>query len=1352
MRPNYIFSSERPKYYPHDNKPIGWSQLGTSFVVPTGILTQMWNPDPSLIQSYARYIYPKACSSDITSTVGCDARTNIIRTLPGGSVATGAVEDFSDKSDYLNLKYEVIWDESKSMFIDRPFTDIGYEQVMDVYGYIGEPYRLYKKVGSPAEMKDAIGVAVFVYSLFEEMDNSDRAYPINIGYYMHGGYNYDVPKGGGTRTLGHGEGTYIEIQNEHNYMGGSPQNIIKEMMTVESSGGKEKGLMSIAHPLNTPPTCYRAGQAPITEPMNFLAAESEPTLFDGPPPGAKMPGFVSDTDATAHKTAVPKCGSARLPLTSTRFFRFPDGPAPEAPNYLKDPLWLAAKYGGFNDKDHDGYPTVDEYDVMPAPNGDGIPDNYFYASNLSELKDKLSEAFERIMSSMNVGTATSASVNSVLGGGVTVRTFFQSLHSPESDLTVPEINWIGGTYALFVDNWGNMREDTNGNGQLDLLCDEESLTSRNNSRCDWIVQFVNCSNLNFTLSLDSSDEPRYRQACNFIRDTKDIKTVVYVFPSRNGGNAPLKNLDDPAKFISLSEIKTVWNLSSNLSKLSNTAVVTPRASYQAVNSGRLVYFHHEELTPLSSNGGLEVFKPQLSATLAKYLLQTQPNAEKLIKYILGLDQEGYRSRTTVSPWADLTGKVTCRLGDVINSQPIIVGAPFSNYDYLFKDRSYAAYKSNHSKRRNISLVGANDGMLHAINMGYQTPLSNGSTGYSNALDSTSTDQIGKEMWAFIPQSLLPHLQWLSQLDYPHSYYMDLTPTVVEIKKPNGEWMTMLLGSLRLGGRAIQVSASPPKYSYSEVFAMDVTDPESPPKLLWRFSHPQMGLVVARPTVVRNDGSGDSWYVLVASGPTYDDYDPVAKVTKPAPDKGRLAYEGHSNQSAKVFYFNALNGPGGNNANVKVLDTNLPNSFIPQFQVVNAFDSRTVDGSVVWSNSLAYFSVNQSAPDNALLCLKASNEADAYLNWSNPNDRCPTNSKFSNSGRMDKGAVYRLQMADSDGKGLNPTSWPNYFKLFFNSDRPVSAAVNTTMDAQGRLWVLFGTGRYWTNEDSRLCDGYGVSDSELKSCRLNHYQYIYGIREKYTSAGKLSFETVQDNELLDVSNVLVVNDNTIEALSATGGTETFTTSHGPMESYDALSKVIFEKYQGYKRVLRTSSLNYIGTEDFDSPDSYDSGKDDEGWWRGLSYEMVLEQIAVAPFGNLGSTMALSSFLPLSITCGSYGQSYGMLLDTFTGLPRPEFGRGKMKENNKFQDVPLPPKSNGAEYVSDHISAVGGKASAAVLVMTGVNEQKKSQFEIVNSDGTVSIFKLEQDGVKFSGGVLSWREVLDYSSMAETDPDD
>ena len=154
------------------------------------------------------------------------------------------------------------------------------------------------------------------------------------------------------------------------------------------------------------------------------------------------------------------------------------------------------------------------------------------------------------------------------------------------------------------------------------------------------------------------------------------------------------------------------------------------------------------------------------------------------------------------------------LGDIVNSAPKSVGRP----EGIRRDRSpfptdllYSDFAETHKDRRRVVYVGANDGMLHAFDAGFQqqTPIDNGT---------------GDEMFAFVPNKLIDSTQrfnndldQLTSLVYSHKYFVDLTPTVEDVFiKPNGSgaraWRTLLVGGLRGGGKGY--------------FALDVTDPEA----------------------------------------------------------------------------------------------------------------------------------------------------------------------------------------------------------------------------------------------------------------------------------------------------------------------------------------------------------------------------------------------------------------------------------------------------------------------------------------------------------------------------------------------
>ncbi len=84
--------------------------------------------------------------------------------------------------------------------------------------------------------------------------------------------------------------------------------------------------------------------------------------------------------------------AAALPLDSTLTF-VPGGGG--AAILLNDPLWYAAKWGGFVDSNDNDLPDVQaEWDA----DNDGQPDNYFLVTNALTLKDQLKEAFDLVLS------------------------------------------------------------------------------------------------------------------------------------------------------------------------------------------------------------------------------------------------------------------------------------------------------------------------------------------------------------------------------------------------------------------------------------------------------------------------------------------------------------------------------------------------------------------------------------------------------------------------------------------------------------------------------------------------------------------------------------------------------------------------------------------------------------------------------------------------------------------------------------------------------------------------------------------------------------------------------------------
>lgn len=140
------------------------------------------------------------------------------------------------------------------------------------------------------------------------------------------------------------------------------------------------------------------------------------------------------------------------------------------------------------------------------------------------------------------------------------------------------------------------------------------------------------------------------------------------------------------------------------------------------------------------------------------------------------------------------------LGDVIHSSAVVVRGPSESYVEKYAP-GYTQFKSDNKNRKNIVLVGANDGMLHAFD-----------------LDN------GNELWAFIPSQSLNNMHLLADPDYGHQNFVDASPIIRDIKTSSG-WMTVAVGGLRLGGQGY--------------YALNITDPMNP-RVLWEFTDDSTG--------------------------------------------------------------------------------------------------------------------------------------------------------------------------------------------------------------------------------------------------------------------------------------------------------------------------------------------------------------------------------------------------------------------------------------------------------------------------------------------------------------------------------
>jgi Tfp pilus tip-associated adhesin PilY1 len=296
------------------------------------------------------------------------------------------------------------------------------------------------------------------------------------------------------------------------------------------------------------------------------------------------------------------------------------------------------------------------------------------------------------------------------------------------------------------------------------------------------------------------------------------------------------------------------------------------------------------------------------------------------------------------------------------------------------------------------------------------------------------------------------------------------------------------------------------------------------------------------------------------------------------------------------------------------------------------------------------------------------------------------------------------MVDSEGKPLPVQSWQ--LKRLLSTGRPVTGAVNSTYDSLGQLWVVFGTGRLWSQDDVTPC-----AVVNTKECLENHQHYIYGIKEELNSKGFMTFQdlTSKANSILDLSNALVYQDGRVTGIKYQPAL--IKTGPGGSSDYLGVSQATKgSKTIGYRRLLNFGVLQTPTVKH--------------------NSEIVISQPKLMAVGNNQSLMSFTSFEPGGNGCGDLGHGYMYLIDTFTGLPSPSTYNLFVGLSNTPPKDPLKVPIAGAMATGD------GKPTEAIILSV------EDKFVIRTSGPDGSIFDLEVSNKDaLDSRISSWREVLD-----------
>ncbi|MEP6889632.1 MAG: hypothetical protein ABI955_02920, partial [Nitrospirota bacterium] len=382
-------------------------------------------------------------------------------------------------------------------------------------------------------------------------------------------------------------------------------------------------------------------------------------------------------------------------------------------------LQTTAKTGGFEDRNGNNQPDlVEEYDKVNnytgAAGADGLPDTYFESSDADDLRDKLVAAITSILQRSASGTAVSVLATSSTGDG----SLYQSFFYPLTYEGTREVKWTGYTQGLFLDTFGNLREDTNADGRL-------------------------------IYDLDKIVRTRFDSATN----------NVFVDRYHDNDGDGKADSTTPYETVGLREMNGIWEAGKRLA-LTAPANRTLLTWVDLDNDG--VVDSGEQLPFTTANSA--TLSPYLRAGAAPY------TADNIINFIRGTQVTGLRDRELT-----VDGSLAVwKYGDPIHSTPTIVGTPKERFDLLYGDATYTPFFQLYRNRRQVAYVGSNDGMMHAFNSGFyhrgddpsvSSPGVEHGWYTKNATDNSSGQALGDELWGFIPYQLLPHLKWLTQADY-----------------------------------------------------------------------------------------------------------------------------------------------------------------------------------------------------------------------------------------------------------------------------------------------------------------------------------------------------------------------------------------------------------------------------------------------------------------------------------------------------------------------------------------------------------------------------------------------------------
>ena len=696
----------------------------------------------------------------------------------------------------------------------------------------------------------------------------------------------------------------------------------------------------------------------------------------------------------------------------------------------------------------------------------------YQAVDPAALDTALREAFKAIASGVASGTAASILSNSEGSGANLLQAVFypqKTFATPTGATTPTTASWIGEMQNLwyyvdpFISN-STVREDT-----------DFSSTSPHH-----VLNLKNDYSANF-----------------YFQNSQALVELKRDVDGDGIGDTVINSLASP------DDVSSIWRAGKQL--WARTA--DSRTIHTSIDGVSL-------LSPTLAGGGF--YSGITRATALQPYLQAADldESKKIIDYVRGTDQTGYRNRTVQIGSGASTSDNTkvWKLGDIVSSTPRIQSTSKLNSYSLdspqgYGDKSHKAFTSSANyQKRGMVYVGANDGMLHAFKLGKLTvsglsdvPSGGGYLSISGYTKATLTGtSLGEEQWSYIPRNALPYLKYYTDINYKHIFSVDGQTLLADVAvgscagesdpanctkdETNGSnWRTVLIGSMGLGGASrikdngcvdgingtcVKTPIFDPANAaagvgYSSLFALDITNQyfnsdgslANQPTLKWELARPDLGYTTAGVAIVKISGKK-----TVIDGAS----------TKVVPDNTK-------NGKWFAVYASGPTGPinptssqflGKSDQNLKLFVVDLAataplventNYWVIDTGIKRAFGGIILNGVIDtdrWSTTL-----DGNYQDDVI-----------YLGYTKANI-ADADAVTAATAWTEGGVLRILTKEDTD-----PSKWG--VSTLISGTGPVTAGVAKLQDRKcKKLWLYFGSGRYYYGSDDKTGQRYilGLQD-------------------------------------------------------------------------------------------------------------------------------------------------------------------------------------------------------------------------------------------------------------------------------------